>query len=231
MGRLEGKSVIVTGGGKDKSVGYGIARAYARENANVAIVGASKRKLNQARELEELYGTRVICLHMPHVDASAIEAAVLQVEHEFGRIDVLVNCLQAARTELLANLKEPELRDTLDLGLVAPFLWMRACYPHLKKAHGTVINLMSSAAASGRPALGSLAAACEGLRALSRVAVAEWAPDGINVETMSAVAQTTELDIWAREFPEEFEQLAPDLLAGGLSSVDDVGRSCIDLCV
>ena len=33
MGKFDGKVVIITGGGKSKSIGYGIATAFAKEGA------------------------------------------------------------------------------------------------------------------------------------------------------------------------------------------------------
>lgn len=230
MGELEGKSVIVTGGGKDESIGYGVARACAREGASVALVGASTSKLNQARKLEDLYGARIMRLHMPQVQIDAVQSAVSQVNRELGRIDVLVNCLQSARCELLAQSREQDFDETLHQNLVAPYLWMRACYPALKATRGVVINFVSGAAVGGLPALGALAAASGGLQAMSRVAAGEWQDVGICVETIEAQAKTAELERWSREFPEEFEEAREAHFAQGLSSVDDIGRACVRLC-
>ena len=62
MGHLQGKTVIVTGGGravlKDGScgsIGYGIATAFAKEGANLVLTGRNMEKLNDAKEeLERL---------------------------------------------------------------------------------------------------------------------------------------------------------------------------------
>ena len=68
MGFLEGKTAIITGGGravlKDGScgsIGYGIATAYAKEGANLVITGRNVQKLEDAKEeLERLYGIKVL---------------------------------------------------------------------------------------------------------------------------------------------------------------------------
>ena len=44
MGIFEGKTAIITGGGKAKSIGYGIATAYAREGADLVLTGRRDRK-------------------------------------------------------------------------------------------------------------------------------------------------------------------------------------------
>ena len=68
MGFLEGKTLLVTGGGRAVlsdgsagSIGYGIATAYAKEGANIVITGRNMQKLLDAKEeLERLYGIRVL---------------------------------------------------------------------------------------------------------------------------------------------------------------------------
>ena len=64
MGYFEGKTVIVTGGGRAVlsdgrcgSIGYGIATAFAKEGANLVLTGRNMKKLTDAKEeLERLYG-------------------------------------------------------------------------------------------------------------------------------------------------------------------------------
>ena len=68
MGFLQGKTVIITGGGRATladgscgSIGYGIATAYAKEGANIVITGRNVAKLDDAKkELEEKYGVKVL---------------------------------------------------------------------------------------------------------------------------------------------------------------------------
>ena len=56
MGYFNGKTVLITGGGKAVlsdgsagSIGYGIATAYAKEGANLVITGRNMRKLQDAK--------------------------------------------------------------------------------------------------------------------------------------------------------------------------------------
>ena len=67
MGFLNGKTVIVTGGGRSVlsdgrcgSIGYGIVTAFAKEGANIVITGRNVKKLEDAKEeIERLYGVKV----------------------------------------------------------------------------------------------------------------------------------------------------------------------------
>ena len=63
MGIFTGKTAIITGGGKAKSIGYGIATAYAKEGANLVLTGRNEQKLIDAKEeLEKLYGVKVLAV-------------------------------------------------------------------------------------------------------------------------------------------------------------------------
>ena len=60
MGYWNGKTVIITGGGravlKDGrcgSIGYGIATAFAKEGANLVITGRNVKKLEDAKDKSE----------------------------------------------------------------------------------------------------------------------------------------------------------------------------------
>ena len=108
MGFLQGKTVIITGGGyavladgRCGSIGYGIATAYAKEGANIVITGRNVSKLEKAKEeLERLYGIRVLAVAADIAAGTDNEATAKSVAEaamaEFGRIDVLINNAQAS---------------------------------------------------------------------------------------------------------------------------------------
>ena len=95
MGRFEGKTIIITGGGKGGGIGYGVATAFAKEGANLALTGRSLGKLEDAKEeLERLYGVRVLPVLADGGEEEQVKAAVAQIAETFGRIDALINNAQ-----------------------------------------------------------------------------------------------------------------------------------------
>ena len=107
--KYKGKVVIITGAGRPAplqdgtagSIGYGIATAFAKEGADLVITGRNMQKLLDAkRELEQLYGIRVLALQADVNAGADNEATVQYVIDEtvktFGRIDVLINNAQAS---------------------------------------------------------------------------------------------------------------------------------------
>ena len=187
MGIFDGKTAIITGGGKAKSIGYGIATAYAKEGANIVITGRNEQKLLDAKEeLERLYNVKVLPVQAdvsPAEDSfDRVKEVVQKTIEAFGRIDVLINNAQASASGVpLAEHTKEQFDLGIYSGLYATFYYMQACYPYLKETQGSVINFASGAGLFGNAGQASYAAAKEAIRGLSRVAATEWGKDNINV--------------------------------------------------
>lgn len=243
MSHLKGKTVIVTGGGravlKDGScgsIGYGIATAFAKEGANLVLTGRNMQKLLDAKEeLERLYGVKVLPVQ---ADVSAgtenekiVEEVVAKAVETFGDIHVLINNAQASASGVpLAEHTMAQFDLAMYSGLYATFLYMKACYPYLKKTQGSVINFASGAGLFGNFGQGAYAAAKEGIRGLSRVAATEWGKDGINVNVVCPLAWTAQLENWADAYPEAFRANVHMPPMGHFGdSEKEIGRACVAL--
>ena len=243
MGFLKGKTAIITGAGyavlKDGrcgSIGYGIATAYAKEGANLVITGRNIKKLEDAKKaLEETYGIHVLIVPAD-VNAGADNEAVVQnviqqTIDTFGRIDVLINNAQTSASGVtLADHTTDQFNLAMYSGLYAAFYYMKACYPYLKEAKGSVINFASGAGLFGNFGQCSYAAAKEGIRGLSRVAANEWAKDGINVNIICPLAWTAQLEQFQTAYPEAFEKNVHTPPAGHFADPElEIGRACVQL--
>lgn len=243
MGYFNGKTVLITGGGKATlndgsagSIGYGIATAYAKEGANLVITGRNMKKLEDAKEeLERLYGIRVLPIQADisaGADNAAIAAEVIRKAVEiFGGIDVLINNAQASASGVpLADHTLEQFDLALYSGLYAAFHYMQAAYPYLKEAKGSVINFASGAGFFGNFGQSAYAAAKEGIRGLSRVAATEWARDGINVNVIAPLAWTAQLEKFQQAYPDAFEKNVHTPPAGYFGRPEeDIGRVCVQI--
>lgn len=231
MGRLDGKLVLITGGGKEKSVGYGVARAFAKEGADLFICGVNKHKLKAARELEAEFGIRVVTHPMQGCSSKYIDDAVARAKDEFQRIDVLVCCLQAVRIgDLLEKTDDEDFDSAYDRLAGSYFRWMRACHPHLKDTGGSMIAFVSAAAESGTEGMVNLAAASGAIECMCKVAANEWEADGISVDTVRAHARTAQFERLAKQFAADYEILGGDAAFAELADIEDgVGAHCVEL--
>lgn len=243
MGFLEGKTAIITGGGRAVlsdgscgSIGYGIATAYAKEGANLVLTGRNVQKLTDAKEeLESKYGIKVLPIQAD-VNAGADNEAVVgrvveQTMKEFGRIDVLINNAQASASGVtLADHTTEQFDLAIYSGLYAAFYYMKACYPHLKATKGTVINFASGAGLFGNFGQCAYAAAKEGIRGLTRVAATEWGKDGINVNVICPLAWTAQLENFEKAYPDAFKANVKMPPMGHYGDVElEIGRPCVQL--
>ena len=243
MGFLSGKTVLITGGGravlsdgKAGSIGYGIAMAYAKEGANIVITGRNKKKLEDAKEeLERLYGVKVLPMQADisaGADNAAIAAKVVEeAVATFGSIDVLINNAQASASGVaLADHTTEQFDLAIYSGLYAAFYYMQACYPHLAKSRGSVINFASGAGLFGNYGQCAYAAAKEGIRGLTRVAATEWSKDGINVNVICPLAWTAQLEQFQKAYPEAFEKNVHTPPMGHFGDPEmEIGRVCVQL--
>ncbi|MDO4493043.1 MAG: SDR family oxidoreductase [Clostridia bacterium] len=243
MGHFNGKTVIITGGGravlengKAGSIGYGIATAYAKEGANIVITGRNVKKLEDAKEeLERLYGVKVLPVQADIANGSdnaAIAKSVAEKAAEtFGGIDVLINNAQASASGVTLAAHTTEQFDlAVYSGLYAAFYYMQACYPYLKESKGSVINFASGAGLFGNYGQCAYAAAKEGIRGLTRVAATEWAPDGINVNVVCPLAWTSQLENFQKAYPEAYKANVHTPPMGFFGDPEEnIGRVCVQL--
>jgi 3-oxoacyl-[acyl-carrier protein] reductase len=88
--KLEGKTVLITGG--SRGIGAGIAKRLGAEGANVAITytKGAESAASVIKEIERA-GGKAISIQADAVDADAVRAAVEKTVSTFGGLDVLVN--------------------------------------------------------------------------------------------------------------------------------------------
>ena len=244
MGHLKGKTAIITGGGRANplkdgsagSIGYGIAIAFAKEGANLVLTGRNVKKLEEAKEeLERLYKIKVLIvaadINSGANNEKTVQNVIDKTIKEFGRIDVLINNAQASASGVtLADHTTEQFDLAIYSGLYSAFYYMKACYPHLCKTKGSVINFASGAGLFGNYGQCAYAAAKEGIRGLTRVAATEWGKDGINANVICPLAWTSQLEQWKEYNPEAFAANVhmPPMGHYGNSELE-IGRVCVQL--
>ncbi|MBQ1936607.1 MAG: SDR family oxidoreductase [Bacteroidales bacterium] len=230
MKRLEGNVTIITGGGK--GIGFGLATAFAREGSNLVITGRTLSRLENAqKKLEEEYGVQVLPIVADGADEEAIKGVIAKTVERFGKINTVINNAQVSKSgvPLIEHSKE-DFDLAIFSGLYAAFFYMRESFPYLKESKGSVINFASGAGLFGKLGQSSYAAAKEGIRGMSRVAAAEWGPDGVRVNVVCPLAMTESLQEWKENYPELFAKTIQGIPLGRFADpTEDIGRVCVFL--
>jgi NAD(P)-dependent dehydrogenase (short-subunit alcohol dehydrogenase family) len=230
MGILNGKVALITGAGY--GVGEGIAIAYAKEGATIVAAGRTESKLVATCEKLEKLGAKTLSIVCDVAQAADIQRTVAKTIEKFGAIDIMVNNAHTISLGTLNDVDDAGYAATFDTGPFATFRFMKAVYPHMKaKGGGHIINLGSTAAfrwdAKG---YGIYAASKEAIRSLSRAAAAEWAADGIRVNTISPLAYSPGLRAWMESDPVGSKAFLATIPLGYVGDTElDIGRVAVFL--
>lgn len=144
---LEGKVVVVTGGGK--GIGRHAAMTFAREKARVVIVDINQESLDKtARDLGALTETAAFNADIQSEDA--VKGVFEQVAQRFGQVDVLVNDAAIVPHFAWGIPRWPLIRDmdksfwdrVVQTNLGGTFLCTKHVIPYMEKQRsGHIINL------------------------------------------------------------------------------------------
>lgn len=143
MGALDGRTALVTGGGR--GLGAAIARELSDRGAHVGVLARSAREVRQVAA--EIGGTALVA---DVADADRL-ASVLQ---SFGEVDVLVaNAGVVWPLGRFADVDLQEWEQSLAINVTGVIRVVRACLPGmLRRGWGRVVTISSGAAsAPGMP--------------------------------------------------------------------------------
>ena len=142
---LRGKACVVTG--STRGIGLEIARALARNGADVAVSSRSEQDVRRvAARMEALGGGRAAGITCDVRDPEACRHLIDSAAERFGRLDVLVNNAGWGRFAPIHELSIEDWRLQIDTNLGGVFYCSRAAVPHLAATgDGWIINIGSLA--------------------------------------------------------------------------------------
>ncbi len=148
MQRLENKTALVAGGGRD--IGKACALQLAREGANVAITYfGSKEGADRIVDEIKAIGGRAIAVKADLTKEADAKRAVEQTVREFGALDILVHVaggLIARKT--LAEMDADHWQQVMDVNLTSLFHTAQAAVPHIRD-NGAIVTFASQAGRDG----------------------------------------------------------------------------------
>lgn len=176
MGRLAGKTVLITGA--SRGIGLAIAKALDGEGAKLILVGRNRGPL--ARAAAQVPGT-VMSVPVDVTQPAEVKRLLAAVQKQVHRLDVLINNAGVFTFKPFAKTTLEDWRRSLETNLTSIFLTTQAALPLLKRSHGDVVNILSISSRVAFPNCSAYAAAKFGALGLTGVLRRELRAEGIRV--------------------------------------------------
>jgi len=154
MGRLEGRSVIITGAGS--GIGRAASLLFSREGARLIAVDRSEHVQDTVKQVRAAGGTA----EAVEADAGSekdVQAFIAKAVSTYGKLDgIWANAGISGGLVPLAEQTPEHWQEILRINLIGPFLAVKHSIPHLvKQGHGAIVCTASVAGlksgASGHP--------------------------------------------------------------------------------
>jgi NAD(P)-dependent dehydrogenase (short-subunit alcohol dehydrogenase family) len=186
---LKSKNVLVTGG--SSGLGLAIAKAFGASDANVAIVGKSKEKLQRAKK--EL-GGNVLCIDFDLSEIDRLPELVHQLSGSLGEIDILVNNAGINLKKDAIHVSNQEYDDVIRTNQTAVFALTREVgRAMVERRSGNIIMISSMASHYGIPRVIAYTASKSAVEGMTRALAVEWSPRGVRVNCIAPGFVMTEM--------------------------------------
>lgn len=174
---LAGKTVIVTGGGRD--IGRACVMELAAQGANVAInYFASSKGADSAVDEIKAGGGKAFAQQGDMTKEADVAALVSKTVETFGQVDSLIHVTGGILKRVpLAEMSLDHWQAVMDVNLTSFALMVRACLPHMSQG-ASIVGLASQAGRDGGgPGASAYGAAKGALMTLTRGLAKELGPN------------------------------------------------------
>lgn len=241
MSNLNGKVAVITGAGRERGLGQGIARVLAEHGCNVAIadighadehlpenmVGITAEMEAIAAEIAAQTDAKAIAVACDVRDEDQVESLFAKTVETFGRVDILVN--NAGIGYLMKPLIEvtrSEWQAVLDVNLMGAFLTTKHAAKRMiaQGEGGRVVNIASQGGKTGFPHLAAYIASKHGMIGLTRTSAIELGAHGITVNAVCPNHVTTGLGAEQNKYFAEYKGLTVDEYIADMRARNPMGR-------
>ncbi|PVE21442.1 3-hydroxybutyrate dehydrogenase [Microvirga sp. KLBC 81] len=180
------KSAVVTG--STGGIGLAIARALAKEGANVVINGlGDAAEIEKTRAaIESEFGVKAVYSPANMLKADEIADMIHQAEKTLGSVDILVNNAGIQFVSPVEEFPIEKWDQILAINLSSAFHAIRAAVPGMKaRRWGRIINTASAHSLVASPFKSAYVAAKHGIAGLTKTVALEVATHGITVNCIS----------------------------------------------
>jgi NAD(P)-dependent dehydrogenase (short-subunit alcohol dehydrogenase family) len=216
---LEGKVALITGAGRMRSIGRGIAQALAQAGCDIVVTGSGRdpehypdeekeagwRDIESVAEEVRAMGQRALPAVSDVSNPEAVQRLADEVMTEMGRVDFVINNAGAARAgdrAAVIDVSPDVWRNVINVNLNGTFYMSQVFGRRLieQGEGGAIVNISSIGGKLMAPTTAAYAASKAGIHALTCAMSGEVGPHGIRVNAICpGIVMTSRLDDLSQE--------------------------------
>ncbi|MDA0263866.1 MAG: SDR family oxidoreductase [Chloroflexi bacterium] len=227
MKRLEGKTALVTGSGRN--IGRAIILKLAADGANVVVNARSNKDEAESVAAEaRALGVEALPFIADVSDHQQVTNMFAAASEQFGGVDILVSNAAIRPRKPFTELTLEDWEWVRGVVLDGAFYCAHAAMPHMaQNEYGRIVFFTGDGAFTGTATRSHVSAAKMGVIGLARGLASEFAPKNIRVNVISPGRIDTTRDLaW---YPQGGMTDTSDIPIGRLGSVDDIAAAAMFL--
>ena len=185
MGRLDGKTAVVTGGAD--GIGHAIADAMTREGAHVFVGDIDDAKGSAFVADLVKAGRKADYLHCDVSQEKDIAGLIAAAVEKTGRLDILVNNAAIAIGGMpVHEMTDEQWHRLIAVNLTSVFRGCKYALPHMiRQKSGSIINMASAQGHIGLDGWTAYAGAKGAVMSMTRQMAVEFGPHNVRVNSIS----------------------------------------------
>jgi 2-deoxy-D-gluconate 3-dehydrogenase len=226
---LTGRKALVTGGAT--GIGKGIALGLAAAGADVALTYRSHQPEDVLSEIKAM-GRKAAAVQADFTDMDQAAAADITgfAKDALSGLDILVNNAGIIQREDSVDMPLEEWRRVLSVNLDSVWLLSQAAGRHMvAQGSGKIIIVSSVLSTQGGLRVPAYASSKHAVIGLTRALCNEWAPHGVNVNSVAPGYTATDNTEALRRDPERSKALLDRIPAGRFADPSEIAGAAVFL--
>ena len=232
MGLMDGKTAVIFGVANERSIAWGITKAFHAQGAQIGLSYAGEVLERRVRPLAESIG----CTFVEECDVASdeqIEAVARKAGQAFGKVDVLVHSIGFAPRETLScpyyDTSRADFHTTMDISVYSFTALAKAFQPLIPEG-GSLLTLTYYGSEKVAPHYNVMGIAKAALEASMRYLAYDFGSAGIRVNAISAGPIRTLAAAGVSGFKTMYRNFSDFAPLKQNITIDDVGEAAVYLC-
>ncbi len=223
---LKDQVALVTGGGT--GMGRATALEMAQSGAKIVVLGRRPEPIEDCAKTIRDAGGEAIAISGDIRQPEQIEAAMVRIRQEFGKLNILVNNAGGQFVTPARELNNKGFETVIRNNLIGSWQMTKAVADHFMFENGGSIVFVTACVRSGLSGFVHTAAARGGVLAMMKTLAFEWAEFGIRLNCVAPGTVKTEGMGHYPIAPEQWLKLNRNIM-GHMGDVEDIAAAIIFL--